>query len=134
VPTETGQYTVNLSTGSSLGQYLVDGSGMTLYWTTADAPGTSNISGATLSLWPVFFTPSISVPPSLNASDFGSITRSDGTMQTAYKQWPLYYYSADKSAGDAFGQGVAGIWFVVNPAAGSPQAAAASTTPISPGY
>ena len=118
--TPTPTYTVNVATSPTLGQYLTDGSGRALYWTTADSPGTSNVSGATLNVWPVFYVSSISVPSSLNASNFSSIMRTDGSRQTTYKNWPLYYYVNDTAAGDTKGQGIAGRWSVVNPAATGP--------------
>lgn len=119
-PTPTPTYTVNVASSPTLGQYLTDGSGRALYWTTADSPGTSNVSGATLSIWPVFYVSSISVPSSLNLSDFSSITRSDGSLQTTYKDWPLYYYVNDTAPGDTKGQGILGKWSVVNPTASGP--------------
>lgn len=127
--TTAAAYTINVRTSPTLGQYLVDGNGMTLYWTTADAPGLSNVSGNNITIWPVFHASSISVPPSLTASDFGSITRSDGTMQTTYKNWPLYYFHNDTAAGQTNGQGVIGKWSVVSPAASGPQPVATTTTP-----
>ena len=87
-PTSAPAITVNITSKTGLGSYLVDGRGMTLYWTTRDAVGKSNISGATLANWPVFYTPNVVVPSSLNPSDFGSITRTDGAQQTTFKGWP----------------------------------------------
>ncbi len=109
-------YTVNSSTKTGIGTYLVDGKGMTLYWTTRDSVGQSNITGTTLANWPIFYVSNVVVPSSLKASDFGSITRADGNMQTTFKGWPLYYYIKDQKPGDTVGQGVGGVWFVVNPA------------------
>jgi predicted lipoprotein with Yx(FWY)xxD motif/plastocyanin len=127
-------YTINVSTSPALGQYLVDGKGMTLYWTTADSPGTSNVPANLLAVWPVFYTPNIVVPTSLDAANFGTITRSDGTLQTTYKDWPLYYYASDSAAGQIGGQGLGGRWSVVSPAASGPQPvtpppSTSSTTP-----
>lgn len=129
--TAAAQMTVNTSSTSTLGTFLVDGKGMTLYWTTRDAVGVSNIAGATLANWPVFYAATIMVPSSLSAANFSSITRADGTMQTTYKGWPLYYYINDKAAGDTKGQGLANVWFVVNPAASMPVASATTTTTTS---
>lgn len=119
--------TITVGTSSTLGQYLADGSGMTLYWTTADSPGVSNVSGTNLTVWPVFYTASISVPASLSAGDFGSITRSDGTKQTTFKNWPLYYFHNDTAAGQTNGQGVGGKWSVATPGGSGPQPV--TTTP-----
>lgn len=113
-------YTVMLQTKTAVGNYLADAKGMTLYWTTRDSVGQSNITGATLANWPVFYTSNIVVSSALSAADFSSITRSDGSAQTTYKGWPLYYYIQDKVSGDTLGQGVGGVWFTVSPAASGP--------------
>ena len=44
-----------------------------------------------------------------------TIKRADGTMQVTYNDAPLYYFAADKAAGDTTGQGVGGNWFVQAP-------------------
>jgi predicted lipoprotein with Yx(FWY)xxD motif len=128
-PTPAPQYTINVSTKSGLGTFLVDGKGMTLYWTTRDAVGKSNITGTTLVNWPAFYPASDVVPASLKMSDLGSITRDDGTKQCTYKGWPLYYYINDKAPGDTLGQGLANVWFVINPTASAPAAPVSSPTP-----
>ena len=47
--------------------------------------------------------------------DFGTITREDGEKQTTFRGYPLYYWVNDNGAGDTTGNGVKGVWFVVNP-------------------
>jgi len=128
-PTSSANTTVGLSSSASLGNFLVDGSGMTLYWTTLDTPGQSNVTGATLAEWPVFYTATITVPATLNAADFGTITRGDGSQQTTYKGYPLYYYVLDQKPGDTLGQGVGNVWFVVNPTSSAPVAPTDGVTP-----
>jgi len=56
----------------------------------------------------------VAVPIGPNASDFTSISRTDGMNQTALGGWPLYHYSKDMLPGDVKGQGFKGIWFVVD--------------------
>ena len=128
--------TINVNTKTGIGNYLVDGYGRALYWTTLDSVGQSNVTGAILANWPVFYSSNIVVSSSLNASDFGSITRADGTNQSTYKGRPLYYYINDQTAGDTFGQGISGIWFAVDPTLSGPTQATTttSTTTSSPGY
>jgi predicted lipoprotein with Yx(FWY)xxD motif/cytochrome c5 len=132
-PTATASaLSLNTMTNANLGTYLVDGKGMTLYYTTKDTPGQSNITGATLANWPVFYSSNIVIPSSLNAADFGSITRTDGSMQTTFRGYPLYYFIRDTAAGNTNGQGVGGIWFVVNPANFPPPTSPSPTTsPVS---
>jgi len=101
---------------------------MTLYYFTKDTVGKSNATSAIIKVWPIFNATGIVVPPSLNASDFGTITRDDGQMQTTYKGWPLYYYAPDFGPGSTAGQGINGVWFVVDPD-NTPPAPSASPSP-----
>jgi predicted lipoprotein with Yx(FWY)xxD motif len=120
--------TIATAAKSGIGTYLVDNSGLTLYWVTLDSIGKSNITGSTLTIWPVFYTANIVVPSSLNASDFGSIQRSDGKMQTTYRGWPLYHYYQDLLSGNTYGQGIDGVWFAAGPASSGPTSSIATTT------
>jgi predicted lipoprotein with Yx(FWY)xxD motif/plastocyanin len=106
-------YTVKTASMPGVGDYLVDGKGMTLYYFTKDLIGKSNAAGNVLSSWPVFNPAGFVVPPSLNAADFGTITRDDGGKQATYKGWPLYYYAKDKAPGDMLGEAVGGVWFII---------------------
>jgi len=49
--------------------------------------------------------------------ELGTIARTDGGEQVTYNDIPLYYYVKDDEAGDVYGQGVGGVWFIVNPGA-----------------
>jgi predicted lipoprotein with Yx(FWY)xxD motif len=108
-------YTVNVSSSTLIGDYLVDGRGITLYYTTSDKPGYSNLPDETLSTWPVFYVSGIVVPPSLKASDFGTYNRDSKVKQTTYKGYPLYYFFQDKATGTTLGNRLGDVWFVVNP-------------------
>ena len=114
----TDNYTVDIASNETLGTYMVNDSGFTLYYFANDAPGngTSTCYGECVRLWPLFYAENIVVPEGLNETDFTAIEREDGSMQTAYKGWPLYFYYLDKKEGDVLGQGVRDVWFVVNPA------------------
>ncbi|MEJ2183965.1 MAG: hypothetical protein P8Y66_10675 [Nitrospirota bacterium] len=99
-----------------LGKYLTDGKGMTLYYFKKDEPGQSNCTGGCLYNWPVFYAgEDPSVGEGLAKDDFGTITRSDGEMQTTFRGYPLYYYSGDGGPGDTKGEGLGDSWYVVNP-------------------
>ncbi len=114
----TGNYTVNIdSSNKTLGTYLVNETGFTLYYFMNDAPGngTSTCYNACASLWPPFYAENITVPEGLNMTDFKDATREDGKKQTAYKGWPLYFYSKDMKKGDVLGERMLDKWFVVNP-------------------
>ena len=107
-------YTIMTANTFDLGSYLVDGQGRTLYYSTKDAPGISNCKGQCHVNWPTFYTAKIEVPLGLIASDFSSITRDDGTQQTTFRGWPLYYFSKDIVAGDVKGQKINDVWFVIS--------------------
>lgn len=107
----------NNSIKLSSDRYMTDDNGMTLYYSLNDAPGNdiSNCIGDCAALWPPFYTDLIRVPSVLSTSNFYTISRTDGKLQTTYKGWPLYLCSKDKEPGDTNGDGEKGIWFVVDP-------------------
>jgi hypothetical protein len=49
------------------------------------------------------------VDPSL----VGTVTRTDGTKQVTLAGLPLYLFASDSKAGEAKGQAVGGVWWVV---------------------
>ncbi len=114
-PVPTVQPTVVPTVKLSAGNYLVDSKGLTLYMFARDVAGDSKCTGGCVDIWHVFYQENITVSPDLNASDFGTITRTDGKEQTTYKGWPLYYYSQDVNPGDTKGEGIINAWFVARP-------------------
>lgn len=109
--------TVKLATNATLGTFLVDGNGITLYYFGLDVPGngTSACTGGCQQVWPPFYANPLVVNPPLSAADFGTITRADGTKQTTYGGWPLYHYSGDKAVGETNGENFNDLWWVVKP-------------------
>jgi predicted lipoprotein with Yx(FWY)xxD motif len=109
------QYSVNLSYNVSVGNYLTNATGFSLYMYTPDTPysGNSTCYGGCAKAWPPFYTSTLSLPQGLNASEFGTITRTDGTKQTTYMGYPLYFYAYDKQAGQTNGQGVGHVWYLL---------------------
>jgi predicted lipoprotein with Yx(FWY)xxD motif len=109
-PPPPGAPTMMLATNASLGKYLVDGNGRSLYYYAKDFPAAgsnaavSNCTGGCLAVWPIFHASS-AVVQGINASDVGEITRSDGNKQTTFRGWPLYYFAGDTSAGNVNGEG-----------------------------
>jgi predicted lipoprotein with Yx(FWY)xxD motif len=110
-------YSIGLGTDAKLGKgnYLVDSNGVTLYYFDKDPSGSSVCTGDCLTKWPVFHTDSVVIPKGLKKDDFGEINRTDGSKQTTFKGYPLYYYVQDVKRGDTKGQSVGNVWFVVNP-------------------
>jgi predicted lipoprotein with Yx(FWY)xxD motif len=106
---------VVLRTDPKLGKYLTDDNGRALYVFAKDADGASACAGGCLNVWPVFYLAKVSIGPGLDMGDFKTIARPDGTIQTTYYGWPLYYYAGDAAAGDVKGEGVNKLWFVAKP-------------------
>jgi predicted lipoprotein with Yx(FWY)xxD motif len=127
----SGPATVTLAKVGSLGTVLVNASGMTLYRFTEDSGGKSACTGGCSTIWPPLTVPAGTTPApggGLSGGELGTITRSDGTLQVTFKGTPLYTYSGDKSVGQANGQNVAGVWFVVTPTSSASSAPAGGGT------
>jgi predicted lipoprotein with Yx(FWY)xxD motif len=111
--------TVAVASGS-LGQFLVDGGGRTLYLFEADTGTTSTCAGPCLQAWPAVTTSG--APHAGNgaqAARLGTTRRDDGTMQVTYNGHPLYYFISDTKSGDITGEGITSFgagWDVVSPA------------------
>ena len=108
--------TIRVAAGS-LGNILVDAQGKTLYYFALDVPasGASMCTGSCAGIWPIFYSSAITVSPPLMASDFSSFVRADGTSQTTYRGWPLYYFQGDTNPGNVYGENVNKDWFAVKP-------------------
>jgi predicted lipoprotein with Yx(FWY)xxD motif len=112
---------VQLATASgSAGTYLTGANGMTLYIFKKDTPNatTSACSGQCATNWPPLEVADASAVTAGTgvSGTIGTITRADdGKLQVTYNGLPLYYYAADKAAGDTTGQGVGNVWFIAEP-------------------
>ncbi|WP_344109265.1 hypothetical protein [Kribbella alba] len=115
-PATTGAANLSTATVGNFGKIVVDGTGRTLYVYDLDTakPSKSNCNGSCATAWPPLLagtgTPQVS---GVSASLVGTVTRSDGTKQVTLAGSPLYYFANDAKAGDASGQAVGGIWWVV---------------------
>jgi predicted lipoprotein with Yx(FWY)xxD motif len=112
----SGPAMVSIGKAGSLGSFLVDEKGMTLYLFTKDTPGTSTCYDKCAAAWPALLT--AGTPTAGNGVDpskFGTTTRTEGSKQVTYNGWPLYYFAKDKQPGDTTGQGVGSVWYVVAP-------------------
>jgi len=111
---------IKLATSATLGSYLTDKDGNTLYFFSNDANGANNCTGGCITAWPVFNVTGLmqtQLGNGLDLADFTSITSANGP-QVAYKGWPLYYYApagVREASGKATGEGVGGVWFVAKP-------------------
>ena len=106
-----------LHTASSpLGQIVVDGAGMTAYVFDSDTAGSgvSTCSGACASTWPAITTGSMTPEVEGITGTIGTIDGVNGVKQVTLNGLPLYRYAGDSTPGDVHGQGVNGIWWVVD--------------------
>ncbi|MEM7382360.1 MAG: hypothetical protein AAF361_14360 [Bacteroidota bacterium] len=106
---------VRLRSDATFGNILTNSDGFTLYFFSLDSKGDSNCEDGCLAAWPAFYEQDLTLDNGLDASDFGTITRGDGEMQTTYKGWPLYLFANDNAEGDVNGDGSGGIWYVAKP-------------------
>ena len=89
--------------------HLADNAGMTLYVFDKDTPGKSNCNEGCAKIWPPLFAP----PVVEFKEPLSVLTRADGSVQIAYNKRPLYFYADDEKAGDINGDGIQGIWHIV---------------------
>ena len=114
-PPPNGTNAVRLTNDTTFGSVLNDSEGFTLYFFAPDSNDTSNCNGGCADVWPPFYVEELTLDAGLTASDFGTVTRDDGSRQTTFKGWPLYRFSNDAAPGDINGDGSGGVWFVAKP-------------------
>ena len=106
---------VESMTHSSLGNYLTDEMGDTLYVYSKDEPFKSLCEDECAQKW---------IPYYVNSKGFGQsddllgkkinlIQRTDGSYQYAYVEKPLYYYNQDVQSGDINGNNVNEFWSII---------------------
>jgi predicted lipoprotein with Yx(FWY)xxD motif len=91
---------------------LTDAKGLTLYWFVPDTSTKSKCYGSCATYWPPVKGP---VSGGSLTGTFGTIKRTDGTLQATYNGHPLYTYAAD-SPGQAKGNNLnasGGVWHEV---------------------
>jgi predicted lipoprotein with Yx(FWY)xxD motif len=118
----SGQKTARAAVGvthTSLGTFIVDANGRTLYLFEHDRGTTSRCYGKCATFWPPYLT---SGKPTARAgvkrSLLGTTRRKDGKLQVTYAGHPLYRFKQDTKAGLAKGEGLdffGGEWYVVQP-------------------
>lgn len=112
----TSAASVGTAANAKIGQtILVDGKGMTVYLFANDTGTTSAVPANIAANWPpVTATGTPTAGPGLDASKLTVAAQADGTQQLSYNGHLLYLFIGDKAAGDANGQGLGGIWFVLS--------------------
>jgi predicted lipoprotein with Yx(FWY)xxD motif len=107
---------INTSTDPSSQKYLVDNRRRALYISLEDSPGVSNCGRACQAQWrPLLATGRIVPGAGVARAKLGVLIHPDGSRQITYAGLPLYTYVNDTESGDTKGQGLDGLWFLVNP-------------------
>jgi predicted lipoprotein with Yx(FWY)xxD motif len=100
-------------TMSDANEFLVRGSGHTLYVFTPDNQGEPTCYDRCAAGWlPVEWR--AVAGKGVDESLLGTTTRSDGTVQATYNGWPLYTRTGDLFPGDRKGQGIDDLWWVID--------------------
>jgi predicted lipoprotein with Yx(FWY)xxD motif len=110
---ETASAATVATADSDLGTILVDGEGRSLYLFMPDAQGTSTCAEGCVEAWPPLPGPA-GAGTGADESLLGTSDRPDGSVQVTYNGWPLYHFSGDAAPGDTNGQGVGGVWNLVD--------------------
>jgi predicted lipoprotein with Yx(FWY)xxD motif len=124
-----GGSSVALAVGTTDKGMVLTDNGRTLYTFDPDTSTSSACTGACATTWPPVI--GTAAPASgLTATDFGTISRSDGTKQVTYMGHPVYEFSGDKATGDTKGDGVQGMWHVatVSGSGGAPGSSSPSSS------
>ncbi|WP_257658054.1 hypothetical protein [Parapedobacter lycopersici] len=111
-PKEMG---ILVQTDATFGAVLTDSAGMTLYFFSRDADGNTACEGNCRSMWPAYYSSHAAESEGVDPEDIGTITLTNGSLQTTYKGRPLYFYANDDAPGEIEGDGVGGNWFVAKP-------------------
>ena len=115
----SGSATVSAADNATLGQQiLVNSAGMTIYLFEPDATATTSAVPAGIKAnWPPVVADGTPVAgDGVDASKLGVAPQADGTQQVTYNGHLLYTFISDVAPGDAKGQGLGDVWYVVTPA------------------
>jgi predicted lipoprotein with Yx(FWY)xxD motif len=117
MPTSTGasQAPALKVTLTSAGAVLASSRGLTLYYFTKDKPGSgkSACTGGCAGAWPPLVAP-VGAPAGVPLpGTLGMITRPGGVRQVTLNGYPIYTFVGDKAQGQATGNGLEGVWYVI---------------------
>jgi predicted lipoprotein with Yx(FWY)xxD motif len=108
---------VHTGQNESLGEFITDDQGRTVYVFLKDTPNTSTCYDSCAQTWPPLLTQG--QPRGMEGIDaalLSSTQRTDGTTQVTFNGFPLYYHAPDQQPGDTNGQGRGDVWYVIAPA------------------
>ncbi|MBO0867926.1 MAG: hypothetical protein J2P15_05120 [Micromonosporaceae bacterium] len=110
----SGLFTVDSAT---LGPVVIDGQGYLVYRSDRDSsrPPRSTCLDACATTWlPLPAAAGLRVS-GIDRQLVGHLLRPDGIDQLTLNGWPLYGYAEDLKPGDANGEGLMHIWYVIRP-------------------
>jgi predicted lipoprotein with Yx(FWY)xxD motif len=105
---------------------LTSGKGFTLYSFAPDMPTKSNCNGTCAQNWPPVHGPATA---SGVTGTFGTIKRSDGSVQATFDGHPLYTFAGDTAPGQAKGNGLnaaGGVWHEITTSGTAPAGSSSS--------
>ena len=107
---------------------LTSSKGFTLYSFAPDTPTTSKCNGTCAQNWPPVQGP---VTAAGVTGTFGTITRSDGSVQATFDGHPLYTFVGDTAPGQAKGNGLnaaGGLWHEITTSGSAPAGNSSSSS------
>jgi predicted lipoprotein with Yx(FWY)xxD motif len=113
---------------------LTNSKGFTLYSFAPDTSTTSKCNGTCAQNWPPLTGP---VTAAGVAGTFGTITRSDGSIQATFDGHPLYTFAGDTAPGQAKGNGLnvaGGLWHEITTSGAAAPAGGSSSGSGGGGY
>lgn len=90
-------------------KWMTDKKGLSLYTFDQDQGGSSVCYDQCAVIWPPLLTEKSELP-----APFSVHVRRDGKNQVVFKGSPLYYFVQDKQEGDRLGDGLQGVWHIIN--------------------
>ena len=113
---------------------LTNSKGFTLYSFAPDTSTTSNCNGVCAQNWPPVTGP---VTAAGVTGSFGTIKRSDGSVQATFDGHPLYAFAGDTAPGQAKGNGLnaaGGLWHEITTSGTAPAGSSSSGSGGGGGY
>src|SRR6478735_10342743 len=113
---------------------LTNAKGITLYSFAPDTPTKSNCNGTCAQNWPPVKGPATA---SGVTGTFGTIKRSDGSVQVTFDGHPLYTFVGDTAPGQAKGNGLnaaGGLWHEITTSGSAPAGSSSSGSGGGYGY
>lgn len=100
---------------TSAGKVLANPHGLTVYYYTADKPGSgvSACTGSCAQAWPAVLAPVQAPAGVMLPGAIGQIVLPSGHRQVTVNGYPIYRYAGDKHPGQAKGNGIGGAWHVI---------------------